>query len=369
MARGKTAPAPKAYTRNISKFLFGAHVAASGGIYNAITNANLIGANSFAMFLRSPRRWDAPPLKESDIEKFKLLCKENNYDPLTQILPHGSYLINLANPDEEKAQKSYITFVDDLNRCEQLGIGLYNFHPGSAIDSEPADALKRLAKRINDGIKETKFVKVVVEIMAGQGNIVCGNIEELGELLKMIDNKERIGFCIDTCHAFASGYELGNENAWLKFWLEFEEKVGWEYLSALHVNDSMAPRGCNRDLHQKLGWGFLGLECFRLMVNDDRMMNIPLILETPVKADEDDSCYGDEIKMMEWLQGKSSEDKEVTDKIIKLQILGASSRKDQEDKMKKRDEKAKAKPKATPKKRKAGNDIMSLMTKKVKEEK
>lgn len=353
---------PPKYTRALKNggFKFGAHVGMSGGVYNAVTNALNIGANSFALFLRSPRRWESPPISTEDANRFKSLCKEHGYDTMKDVLPHGSYFINLANPDEEKNLKSYVTFLDDLKRCEQLGIGLYNFHPGSSLGSDHNTALNKLAENINKAIDETEFVKIVVEIMAGHGNYVCGTLDDIGEMVKKVKNKERIGICIDTCHAFAGGYDLTSEESWMKFWKEFEEKVGIQYLSSLHINDSMAPLGANRDLHQTLGWGFLTLECFRLLVNDDRMKNVPLILETPVGKDE--SVYGEEIKLLEWLQGKSKDDQEFIEKSIQLQKLGEKSRSEQAEKIKKRDEKA-AKPK-----RKATVDIASMVSKKVKKE-
>lgn len=354
---------PPKYTRVAasSGFKFGAHVGMSGGVYNAVTNALDIGANSFALFLRSPRRWESPPITTEDANRFKALCKEHGYDTMKDVLPHGSYFINLANPDEEKNLKSYVTFLDDLKRCEQLDIGLYNFHPGSSLGSDHDQALEKLADNINKAIDETEFVKIVVEIMAGHGNYVCGTLEDIGSLVKKIKNKDRIGICIDTCHAFAGGYDLSTEEKWMKFWKDFESMVGFEYLSALHINDSMAPLGANRDLHQTLGWGFLTLECFRLLANDKRMANVPLILETPVGKDET-TAYGTEIKLLEWLQGKSKDDPEFVSKMEELQKSGAKSRAEQAEKIRKRDEKA-AKPK-----RKAGTDIASMLTKKVKKE-
>lgn len=354
---------PPKYARanKTTGFKFGAHVGMSGGVYNAVTNALNIGANSFALFLRSPRRWESPPISSEDAARFKSLCKEHGYDTMKDILPHGSYFINLANPDEEKNLKSYETFLDDLKRCEQLGIGLYNFHPGSSLGSDHDAALDKLAENINKAIDETEFVKVVVEIMAGHGNYVCGTLDDIGLLVKKVKNKDRLGICIDTCHAFAGGYDLSSEEAWMKFWKEFEEKVGFEYLASLHINDSMAPLGANRDLHQSLGWGFLTLECFRLLVNDERMKDLPLILETPVGKNET-TAYGEEIKLLEWLQGRSKDDAEYVKKCEELHRLGAKSREEQAAKIKKRDEKA-AKPK-----RKAKTDIASMMTKKPKVE-
>lgn len=358
-----------------SKMKFGAHVGMAGGVYKAVSNAITIGANSFALFLKSPRRWESPQISVEDAKKFEELCKQYNYNPRTDILPHGSYFINMANPDDEKWQKSFDCLLDDLKRCEQLNIGLYNFHPGSSLgitpdgkikyenktEVEASPGVRRLADGLNKAIKETEFVKIVVENMAGHGSYVCGNLDDFHDLFQLLDEPKRVGVCIDTCHSFAAGYDLSNEEGWKSFWKEFEEKVGFEHLSALHLNDSMAPLGANRDLHQKLGWGFLSLECFRLLANDERFKGIPLILETPVDG-KDDSPYGEEIKLLEWLVGRSSDDAEYIAKSEELQKLGSKSRDEQAEKFeKKKSTKRKADAKKNDK-----NDIASLMTNKTK---
>lgn len=356
-----------------SPFKFGAHVGMAGGVSNAVTNAINLGCNSFALFLKSPRRWESPAITDSEAKKFKDLCHKYNYNPRTDILPHGSYFINMANPDDEKWEKSFDCLLDDLKRCEQLDIGLYNFHPGSSLgldsksikaESKPeikaSPGVRRLAEGLNRAINETNFVRIVVENMAGHGNYVCGNLDDFHDLFQLLDDTSRVGICIDTCHAFAAGYDLGNEEGWSKFWSEFEEKVGFQHLASLHLNDSMAPIGANRDLHQKLGWGFLTLECFRLLANDKRFEGIPLILETPVDA-KDDSPYGEEIKLLEWLVGKSNDDPEFISKSEEFQKLGLKSRNEQAEKFEK---------KKVAKRKVEGTDIASLMkkTKKVKTE-
>lgn len=352
-----------------SKLKFGAHVGMSGGVYNAVTNAINLGCNSFALFLKSPRRWESPAISPEDAMKFAELCKKYDYNPRTDILPHGSYFINMANPDDEKWQKSFDCLLDDLKRCEQLNIGHYNFHPGSSLgvteqsvkyENKPeviaTPGVRRLADGLNRAIKETEFVRIVVENMAGHGNYVCGNIDDFHALFQLLDDPKRVGVCIDTCHSFAAGFDLSNEEGWNKFWTEFEEKVGIENLAALHLNDSMAPLGANRDLHQKLGWGFLGLECFRLLANDKRLEGIPLILETPVDGKEE-TPYGEEIKLLEWLVGKEKDDPEFIAKSEELYKLGTKSRQEQAEKFeKKQATKRKAEIKAESK-----GDIASMM--------
>ncbi|GMM47700.1 DNA-(apurinic or apyrimidinic site) lyase [Pichia kluyveri] len=362
----KKAVAKKVQVRTFERLLtgnkkFGAHVGMSGGVYKAVTNAITIGSNSFALFLKSPRRWESPAITDKDAKTFKDLCKEHGYNPRTDILPHGSYFINMANPDDEKWEKSFNCLLDDLKRCEQLDIGHYNFHPGSSLgenvpikdenDILASPGVRKLASGLNKAMKETEFVRIVVENMAGHGSYVCGNLDDFHALFQLLDDPKRVGICIDTCHSFAAGYDLSNEDSWNAFWKEFEEKVGFEHLASMHLNDSMAPLGANRDLHQKLGWGFLGLECFRLLANDKRLDNIPLILETPIE-DGSESGYGEEIKLLEWLVGKEKDDPEFLAKSEELQKLGYKSRQEQAEKFEKkqatkRKAEAKAEEKAT----------------------
>ncbi|ODV93233.1 hypothetical protein PACTADRAFT_51852 [Pachysolen tannophilus NRRL Y-2460] len=331
---------------------FGAHVGMAGGVSNSIKNCMDIGGNSFALFLKSPRRWESPPYSKEEIETFHNLCKEYNYNPRTDILPHGSYFINLANPDQEKELKAYDSFLDDLKRCELLNIGLYNFHPGSDLGSDHTTALKKLASNINKAIKETNFVKIVIENMAGHGNLIGSDLNDIKFVIDLIEDKSRVGVCIDTCHSFAAGYDLRTEETYKEFWDKFDEIIGRKYLASVHLNDSKAPIGANRDLHAKLGYGFLGLETFRLIANDENLQNIPIVLETPVDKGNE-SEYGDEIKLLEWLIGKSKDDSEFKEKSAKLSKLGESERKDQLAKYEKK----------VTKKRKSENDILSALKK------
>lgn len=327
----------------------------AGGVSKAVTNAMDIGANSFALFLKSPRKWVSPDIKDEEASEFKRLCEKYNYNPRTDILPHGSYFINLANPDAEKEEKAYGLFLDDLKRCEKLDIGLYNFHPGSSLDGDRSEALKRLAKNINRAVKETSFVKIVIENMAGHGNLIGSDLQDIRDVIDMVEDKSRVGVCIDTCHTFAAGYDISDMEKWLAFWAKYEEIIGWEYLSAIHLNDSKAPLGANRDLHQKLGYGFLGLEAFRIVANDHRLQNIPIILETPVG--KDDSVYGEEIKLLEWLQDKKIDDPEYMERSEELSKLGAKERAEH---LKKFETKAAKLEKA----KRKGTDILSLLKKK-----
>ena len=218
----------------------------------------------------------------------------------------------MANPDEEKEAKAYNGFLDDLHRCEELGIGLFNFHPGSSLDGDHNEAIHRLAKNINRAISETSTVKIVIENMAGHGNLLGSTLEDLRDVIELIDEKDRVGVCLDTCHTFAAGYDIRTEDGFDAFIKSFDEIVGAQYLSAFHINDSKVDLGANRDLHQRLGWGYLGLEVFRVIANHPRTQDIPLILETP--SGEDPSIWGDEIKLLEWMTGREPEDPEILTK-------------------------------------------------------
>lgn len=327
----------------------------AGGVSKAVTNAMDIGANSFALFLKSPRKWVSPDIKDEEANEFKRLCEKYGYDPRKDVLPHGSYFINLANPDQEKAEKAYGGFIDDLRRCEKLNIGLYNFHPGSSLDGDRTQALRQLAQNINRAIKETSFVKIVIENMAGHGNLIGSNLQDIRDVIDLVEDKSRVGVCIDTCHTFAAGYDISTQEKWDEFWKQYEEVIGYKYLSAIHLNDSKAPLGANRDLHQKLGYGFLGLEAFRIVANDKKLEGIPIILETPVE--KDDSVYGEEIKLLEWLEGKTSDDAEYVEKLEALAKLGAKERAEHLKKFetKKVQNEKKAK--------KRGGDILDLLEK------
>lgn len=331
-----------------SKYLFGAHVSAAGGVSKSVENAFNIGCNSFALFLKSPRKWESKPYTQEEIDLFKENCKTYNYDPRKHILPHGQYFINLANPEVEKAEKSYRSFLDDLQRCESLDIGLYNFHPGSSLKGDHETQLKQLAAYINKAIKETSFVKVVLENMAGTGNLVGSDLKDLKYVIDLIEDKSRIGVCIDTCHTFAAGYDLVDES-YEKFWKTFEELIGFEYLTAIHLNDSKTPLGANRDLHEKLGQGFIGLDFLKKLTSSDFIENMPIILETPILKNDDE--YGEEIKLLEWIAYENPSDDEFSKKIVSLQAAGAKSRSEQTEALEKKTKKS-----ATSSKKKAKSE-------------
>ncbi|KAK9461783.1 xylose isomerase-like protein [Lipomyces oligophaga] len=319
------------------KMFVGAHVSSAKGVFNAVSNSNRIGGNAFALFVKQQRRWTAPPYKPEEVTEFAKLAKEHNYDTRKYILPHGSYLINLANLDEEKNQQAYNAFLDELQRCEALNIGLYNFHPGSTLGLDKQKCLKQLANNINRAIKATSFVKIILENMAGHGNLVGSTWEDLHDVIEQVEDKSRVGVCVDTCHTFASGYDIRTQSAYDKVWNDFDKIIGLEYLSAIHLNDSKAPLGSNRDLHQNIGTGFLGLESFRVLMNTKHLQGLPLILETP--NHDDDSVWAEEIKLLESLIGKSQDDAEFIQKRDELSKKGAAERSEMEKKTKAQKEK------------------------------
>ena len=271
------------------KFI-GAHVSAQKGVSQAPVNAHEIGARAFALFTRNPSRWQSSAITEKEAQKFKDNCKLYGYSP-QQILPHDSYLINLGSPDPEGLEKSRKAFLDEMQRCEQLGLTLLNFHPGSHLNKiEINDCLDRIAESINITLQQTLGVKAVIENTAGQGSNLGFSFSQIARIIDGIDDKERVGVCIDTCHAFAAGYDLSTPAGYEKDWQEFEDLIGWQYFSAMHINDTKKGLASRVDRHESLGKGMIGSDFFPMLMNDPHMDNIPLILETP-----DESLWSQEI--------------------------------------------------------------------------
>ncbi|KAJ7058510.1 xylose isomerase-like protein [Mycena amicta] len=296
-----------------SRWKVGAHVSAAGGVENAITNAASIGANAFALFVKSQRKWTSPALKDSTIASFKSKMAEHGYDP-RHILPHGSYLINLGNPDAEKRQKSYDCFLDDLKRCEALGLLLYNFHPGSTVGEATTDeSIALIAACINEAHAATKTVVTVIENMAGAGNIIGGDFAHIAKIIEQVNDKTRVGVCLDTCHMFAAGYDLRTTEGWDKIVVDFDRQIGLPFLRGMHLNDSKTQLNSKRDRHENIGLGHIGMQGFHHILNDTRFQDIPLILETP-SGDEKKpgEVWAVEIQALHRLSGAAGSEEEMT---------------------------------------------------------
>ncbi len=259
----------------------GAHVSAAGGVENAPVNAHEIGATGFALFTKNQRQWSAKPLTEENITKFKENCETYGYGP-ESIIPHDSYLINLGHPEKAKLQKSRDAFLDEMQRCEQLGITMLNFHPGSHLKKiSETECLEIIADSINWTLDQTSGVKAAIENTAGQGTNMGFRFEHLAEIIDRVEDKSRVGVCIDTAHAFAAGYDISTEQGFEDTFRRFGEIVGFDKLLAMHLNDSKKELGTRVDRHDSLGDGHIGWTPFELIMKDDRFNGIPLILETP----------------------------------------------------------------------------------------
>ena len=271
----------------------GAHVSASGGVENAPRNAHEIGATAFALFTKNQRQWAAPALSAEQIAAFREACRNYGYTP-QQILPHDSYLINLGHPEEEGLQKSRASFLHEMQRCEVLGLDRLNFHPGSHLKKiSEQESLSLVAESINIALANTKCVTAVIENTAGQGSNLGYAFWHLAYIIERVEDKSRVGVCLDTCHSFAAGYDLSTELGCEMVFREFDEVVGFEYLRGMHLNDALKAVGSRVDRHSPLGEGFLGITPFRYIMQDKRFDDIPLILETP-----DESRWPEEISLL-----------------------------------------------------------------------
>lgn len=294
-----------------NKFV-GAHVSASGGVYNAPINAQAIGAKAFALFTKNQRQWVAKPLDAETIDKFKENLQASGISP-KHVLPHDSYLINLGHPEQEKLEKSRAAFIDELERCGQLGLDRLNFHPGSHLvkinkkDKENLEVMQpienkcldTIAESINIALDKTSGVSAVIENTAGQGSNLGWRFEQIAHIIDKVEDKSRVGVCVDTCHMFTAGYDIRTREAYDKTWNDFEKIVGFKYLMGMHINDSKPPLGSHVDRHHSLGKGEIGLDAFKFIMNDVRMDDIPLILETI-----DETIWKEEIELLYSFENK-----------------------------------------------------------------
>lgn len=271
----------------------GAHVSSEQGVSHAPLNAHLIGAKSFALFTRNPSRWTSKAIPAAEAEAFRENCAAYGYTP-DVILPHDSFLINLGSPDADKLEKSRKAFLDEMCRCEQLGLTMLNFHPGSHLRGLETDAcLDLIAESVNMILDKTSGVKAVIENTAGQGSNLGCTFEQIAHIIDRIEDKDRVGVCIDTCHAYTSGYDMVSQEAYDKTWRDFDSVIGMKYLCGMHLNDTMKNLGSKIDRHASLFTGNLKEEFWRRLMNDPRMDGIPLILETP-----NEEIWSEEIRQL-----------------------------------------------------------------------
>ena len=273
----------------------GPHVSASGGVQNAPVNAMAVGASAFALFTKNQRQWFSAPLQQTEIDRFKAEVLKSGIEA-KYILPHDSYLINLGSPDQEGLEKSRGSFLEEMQRCEQIGLTMLNFHPGSHLKQiTPEECMDRIAESINIALDKTQGVTAVIENTAGQGSNIGFAFWQIKRIIDGVNDKSRVGVCIDTCHTYTAGYDL--KDAYESVWEEFDNEIGFSYLRAIHLNDSKKELGSHVDRHDSIGQGFLGLDFFKKIMKDQNLNDIPFILETP-----DETLWPDEIRVLHELE-------------------------------------------------------------------
>lgn len=278
----------------------GAHVSVNGGVFNAPLAANAIGAKAFAIFTGSPSRWISKEISDEEASLFKENCKLYGFSPEV-ILPHDNFLINLGSPEAKKLHLSKKSFLDEMRRCEKLGLKYLNFHPGSHVNEmSEEECLDRIAESLNYILDKTSNVIAVLENTAGQGSNLGYKFEHLAYIISKVEDKSRMGVCVDTCHAYSAGYDLATREGYEATWKAFDEIIGAHYLKGIHLNDDKKELSSHIDRHAPLGEGTLGKDFFRWFVNDPRFDNMPIILETP-----DEERWPEEIKWLYSLEEKN----------------------------------------------------------------
>ncbi|CEH16408.1 Major apurinic/apyrimidinic endonuclease/3'-repair diesterase APN1 [Ceraceosorus bombacis] len=291
-----------------SKYHVGAHISMAGGIENSVKNALNIGGNAFALFVRPKMAWASKPIAEVNVQAFKCAVVQNDY--AARVLPHGCYLTNLANPDEEKRRKSFECFVDDLQRCALLGIDRFNFHPGSTVgECSMEEGCASIAQCINRAHEQVKDCpRILLENMAGSGNVIGKSWTELGQVIALVVDKSKVGVCLDLCHAFAAGYDISHAAGFDAMLEELDANVGQEYLQGIHINDSKGALGSHKDRHDNVGAGMLGLYPFWRIMNDVRFQGMPMVLETPGEEGVMHQVWSREVEALYCLSGTLYED-------------------------------------------------------------
>jgi len=277
---------------NTMKYI-GPHVSATGGVHNAPVNAHAVGASGFGLFTKNQMRWNAKPLESSVIDKFRKNMERCGYKPQA-VLAHDGYLINIGNPDKDKRAQSVAALTDEMQRCAALGLTMLNTHPGSHVNAATMDeCLLIIAESLNIILGKTDGVTLVLETTAGQGSNAGWRFEHLAAIIDKVEDKSRVGVCIDTCHIFAAGYDIRDKKNYDETMNEFDRIIGFKYIRGLHLNDIKGTLGCRVDRHENIGKGHLGIEAFRLFMEDKRFDGIPCVLETP-----NEEIWPDEVKML-----------------------------------------------------------------------
>ena len=260
--------------------LLGAHTSTSGGVSKSIERAENLGFTAIQIFTKNNNRWFQKPFDQKEIDKFKTNLKNSS---IKFVVSHDSYLINLCAKDKSILKKSREAFLDELTRCEQLGIPYLNFHPGAHLGAGKKDGIKLIVESLNIIHNKTKHFKVssMLEATAGAGTAIGYRFEQLSEIIDLVDDKERMSICIDTAHIFAAGYDIKNPKNYKKVIKEFDDIIGLDRLKCFHINDSKKELGSRRDRHEHIGKGFIGKEGFSNIMNDRQLKKIPKILETP----------------------------------------------------------------------------------------
>lgn len=269
------------------KLLIGAHISIAKGFDQSIISAESIGCSTYQIFTKSNRQWTAKPISNEAIISFKKTLASSSIQA-QHIIAHATYLINVGSSNKQLASASKKALGVELNRCGLLDIPYLVLHPGSHGTESQESCAERIAHNINDVLEVEKDTAVLLENMAGQGTAMGNTFQQLAQIYHHIQHKHRVGFCLDTCHAFASGYELNTEKGYEAMWQEFDNLLGIKKLKAIHVNDSKKGLGSRVDRHEEIGKGAIGLKSFELLINDERFFDIPKILETPKESLEDD---------------------------------------------------------------------------------
>ncbi|KAL6076150.1 AP endonuclease 2 [Balamuthia mandrillaris] len=292
--------------KSVSRKLVGAHISAQGGVDNIFARATAHGCKAIAFFTRNQRSWKNPPMPSPAlVQSFQDNMKKYGFTR-ESLLPHGNYLVNLGSPNEDAREKSKVCFLDELKRCQALGIPALNIHPGSSLGKiSTEECCKRIAECINWAHQQTEGVAVVLENMAGQGHTIGGPFADLKLIIDAVEDKSRVGVCLDTCHLFAAGHDISTPDSYKEVMDQFDSTVGFKYLRGIHINDSKGVLACKRDRHENLGKGTIGLEAFRCLMQDKRMDGIPMVLETPAGSP---GIYTEEVKMLYDLEQMEEEE-------------------------------------------------------------